>query len=96
MMIGARTTMSTCRTMMRHDGRPETRAASTYSSPRTLATMPRTSRKKLGAARTPRMTMRAHTVGPSTAREASSTIIAGRAMSRLTTQPATASNHLPK
>lgn len=45
MMIGARTTEKMCRAMMRASLRPETRAASTYSSLRTDCTAVRVRRK---------------------------------------------------
>ena len=45
MMIGARTTDRTWRPMMRRSLRPDTRAASTYSSDRTAVTIVYTSRK---------------------------------------------------
>ena len=38
MMVGARTTVSTWREMIRGSDKPDTRAASTYSSPRTADT----------------------------------------------------------
>ncbi len=45
MMMGARTTEKMCLAMMRPSDRPETRAASTYSSLRTDCTAERVSRK---------------------------------------------------
>ncbi len=95
MMMGPRTTVSTCRATIRASDSPETFAASTYSSPRTLATMPRIRRKKLGATRTPSTVIRTQTLGPRMTREASRTTMAGSAMTRLTAQLATESNRPP-
>jgi hypothetical protein len=96
MIRGARTTRSTCRKMIRRSDRPDTRAASTYSSPRTACTVPRTSRNTEADSSTPKIVIAHQAEGPTTARAASSTTMPGRAIRIDAAQDASPSNHLPK
>ena len=66
--------------------RPETRAASTNNSERTLCTDANTRRKNAGDKRIPKIPIEIQIEGPSTLRPASSTTIPGSAIRRLATQ----------
>lgn len=80
--------------MIRGSARPDTRAASTYSSSRTEITEARISRKTPGDISTPKTAMAMYVFCPSEDITTSSTMIAGTAISRLDSQLLTASNHL--
>ena len=86
MIVGACTTGRMWRRTIRRSFRPETRAASTYSSSRTEVTEARTRRKTPGARMTPSTVMAALASGPIAAMATSNTMIAGAAITRLATQ----------
>ncbi|CAB4936539.1 unannotated protein [freshwater metagenome] len=77
--------------MIRGSDSPATRAASTYSSPRTAMIDARTRRKTPGAMTTPKTSIASSVLRPNWASTTSRMMIAGWAITRLATQLAAAS-----